>query len=412
MRWLGLLGLGAAATLWVMGLASTPHPGPDGAGVARESAPDGSVPAGEALAGVGPPETARFDGDLEAPRGRPVARGDELRSLSIRPVLPDGRVPERVACEMVGLAGTDALDRRWTIEVEEGVAHLEVDLPPARPGGVAEVRPFARAMLRVATAEKDLGALSGVALLSEAGVFAAVADLSSRGAASAGPIELGEIQLRPPPYLGEVVFAGEWTDLARLEVRRSPSRPVASNETDCLRWTARTSRGRVPLWAYGESPSWSVSVTPRGRLPVDAGGTLPPDVRSTPIEDRGLRGESIELSLRFRSGVDLSVDLFAAPRAGRVVILAEGEDPAPMTAGRTLARSAYNERIGAAIWTNVVPRGPVREGKSSYDIGPTDLPEGVLRLELWSVDDDRQVRELLAARKISAGTDMPRISLP
>ena len=59
-----------------------------------------------------------------------------------------------------------------------------------------------------------------------------------------------------------------------------------------------------------------------------------------------------------------------------------------------------------------MPRGPVRKGKSSYDIGPTDLPEGVLRLELWSIDDDRKVRELLAVRKISAGTDMPRISLP
>ena len=56
-----------------------------------------------------------------------------------------------------------------------------------------------------------------------------------------------------------------------------------------------------------------------------------------------------------------------------------------------------------------MPRGPVRKGKGSYDIGPTDLPEGVLRLELWSVDDDRQVRELLAARKISAGTDMSRM---
>ena len=406
MRWLGLLGLVAAATLWALGRASAPPPRPDGAEVVRDPAPENATPAGATLAGVDPAETARFDGDRAGPREQPVARVGELRSLSFRPVLPDGRVPERVACEVVGLAAAGVPGRRRTIEVEGGVARFEVDLPFARSRGKADVfGPPARAMLRIATAEEDLGALSGAALLSVEGVFAAVADLALLDLASGGgSVALGVIHLEPPPYLGEVVFAGTWTDLARLEV----SRGLFS----LLRRTVQTSRRRVPLWAYGESPSWSVSVTPRGTLPVDAGATLPPDARSTPIEDRGLRGESIELSLRFRSGLDLSVDLFAAPRAGRVVILAEGEDPAPMTASRTLARSAYNERIGVAIWTNVVPRGPVRKGKGSYDIGPTDLPEGVLRLELWSVDDDRQVRELLAVRKISAGTDMPRVSLP
>lgn len=337
--------------------------------------------------------------------GKSPWRGWASCALSFRPVLPDGRVPERVACEVVGLAAAGVPGRRRTIEVEGGVARFELDLPSARSREADEFGPPARAMLRIATAEEDLGALSGVALLSVEGVFAAVADLALLDLASGGgSVALGVIHLEPPPYLGEVVFAGTWTDLARLEV----SRGLFST----LRRTVQTSRRRVPLWAYGASRSWSVSVTPRGTLPVDAGATLPPDARSTPIEDRGLRGESIELSLRFRSGLDLSVDLFAAPRAGRVVILAEGEDLAPMTAGRTLARSAYNERIGAAVWTNVVPRGPVRKGKSSYDIGPTDLPEGVLRLELWSIDDDRKVRELLAVRKISAGTDMPRISLP
>ncbi len=406
MRWLGLLGLVAAATLWALGRASAPPPRPDGAEVVREPAPESATPAGATLAGVDPAETARFDGDRAGPREQPVARVGELRSLSFRPVLPDGRVPERVACEVVGLAAAGVPGRRRTIEVEGGVARFEVDLPFARSRDEAdEIGPPARAMLRIATAEEDLGALSGAALLSVEGVFAAVAELALRDLASGGgSVALGVIHLEPPPYLGEVVFAGTWTDLARLEV----SRGLFS----LLRRTVQTSRRRVPLWAYGASRSWSVSVTPRGTLPVDAGATLPPDARSTPIEDRGLRGDSIELSLRFRSGLDLSVDLFAAPRAGRVVILSEGADPAPMTAGRTLARSAYNERIGAAIWTNVVPRGPVREGRASYDIGPTDLPEGVLRLELWSIDDDRKVRELLAVRKVSAGTDMPRISLP
>lgn len=405
MRWLGLLGLVAAATLWALGRASAPSPRPDGAQVIREPTPESASPAGATLARVDPAKTTPFDGDLGGAREEPVARVGELRSLSFRPVLPDGRVPERVACEVVGLAAAGVPGRRRTIEVEGGVARFELDLPSARSRKADEFGPPARAMLRIATAEEDLGALSGVALLSVEGVFAAVADLALLDMGSGGgSVALGVIHLEPPPYLGEVVFAGTWTDQARLEV----SRGLFS----ILRRTVQTSRRRVPLWAYGASRSWSVSVTPRGTLPVDAGATLPPDARFTPIEDRGLRGESIELSLRFRSGLDLSVDLFAAPRAGRVVILAEGEDPAPMTAGRTLARSAYNERIGAAVWTNVVPRGPVRKGKSSYDIGPTDLPEGVLRLELWSVDDDRQVRELLAARKISAGTDMPRISLP
>ena len=143
-----------------------------------------------------------------------------------------------------------------------------------------------------------------MALLSVEGVFAAVADLALLDMGSGGgSVALGVIHLEPPPYLGEVVFAGTWTDQARLEV----SRGLFS----ILRRTVQTSRRRVPLWAYGASRSWSVSVTPRGTLPVDAGATSP-DARFTPIEDRGLRGESIELSLRFRSARDLSVELFAA----------------------------------------------------------------------------------------------------
>ncbi|MEC8495588.1 MAG: hypothetical protein VXZ39_11720, partial [Planctomycetota bacterium] len=103
----------------------------------------------------------------------------ELRSLSFRPVLPDGRVPERVACEVVGLATTGVPGRRRTIEVEDGIARFEVHLLSARSRGEADVfGPPTRPMLRIATAEEDLGALSGAALLSVEGVFAAVADLA------------------------------------------------------------------------------------------------------------------------------------------------------------------------------------------------------------------------------------------
>ena len=72
----------------------------------------------------------------------------------------------------------------------------------------------------------------------------ALLDLASGG----GSVALGVIHLEPPPYLGEVVFAGTWTDLARLEV----SRGLFST----LRRTVQTSRRRVPLWAYGASRSW------------------------------------------------------------------------------------------------------------------------------------------------------------
>ena len=385
MRWLGLLGLVAAATLWALGRASAPSPRPDGAQVVREPTPESASPAGATLARVDPAGDGRSMETSEA-REEPVARVGELRSLSFRPVLPDGRVPERVACEVVGLAAAGVPGRRRTIEVEGGVAHFELDLPSARSRKADEFGPPARAMLRIATAEEDLGALSGVALLSVEGVFAAVADLALLDMGSGGgSVALGVIHLEPPSYLGEVVFAGTWTDLARLEV----SRGLFS----ILRRTVQTSRRRVPLWAYGASRSWSVSVTPRERCPSTRArrprptrGPLPSRTEACAARHRAVASLPVRPGPLRRSVRGPAGRPGRDPRGGRGSGPDDGRsDAREERLQRADRRSRLDERRAARAG---------EKGEGSYDIGPTDLPEGVLRLELWSVDDDRQVREL------------------
>lgn len=421
MRWLMAIAIALGAVLWMVAGLGDHRAGADEALVARS---DGAAASPGPVTAV-VEDLERIEIASPDPDGAILAmepRQDwgsvfepERRTLVFRPWLPDGTIPESVAFELVGVDRRAGTSWQGTVAVVDGVARLSLEFLPRPLAEMAtEGGPFEEASLRLARTTEQLSFLAGYPILEEQGVFGAVMDLAEVDRVLEGVVDLGRVELARPGQLGTVTFEGTWTPRARLSLlsRRAGGKLQGTSDPVVSDRVVVTTGPQLSVWSFASSEEWSVTAWPRGALPPGAGLLPPSRMGSFSVSGSGRRGETIRLALPFRSGLDLSVDLLAAPRAGRLVILAAGADPAPMSAGATLGRDAYNERIGAAVWTNVVPRGPVKKGKASYDIGKTDLPEGPLRLELWSIDDEQDVRELLAARSVSAGSDMLRVSLP
>lgn len=367
---------------------------------------------------------APTDGDVTADE---FLRGEQggMRELTLllRPLTAQGSPVQRLHYSFRG--DVEVEPHRGSVAVTDGVARIVLFTgDPSAPSITSSFSGRSRGQWRLdlATSLEGLaGLVKGIDTRTSDEAAAAVDLEPTMGAlaADAREVDLGSVVLERPRLLGAVTFTRHWTERCDLELTvecsllRLPGRhPGPGVWTASWRGGIVTAGEPMRFWSYGTPDTWSA----RGRpLAGEGSATRPTDRIWEPGDlatETARAGSHIELDYPGGAGLSLSVDLVGAPTAARLVIFAADLGVPRLLPGAALPRDPYRARLGSSAWSNVVPRSLAKGGVDSYEIGPTELPAGPLRLELWSLEGDGGARVLLATRDVSSGFDVPAVSLP
>ncbi len=402
--WLLVLGLAlVAAGIWLRGRGLNLLHEQLGAEVAAPDDTDARVqPPGTAPGDTGPLSLApvrsrglhrQDDREVPAPGASSIAvddaEFDESSVWTIRfvPVHPDGFPLAGVEAQLV-TAKPVISHWRGHVPFEPGEAvELEVSGPP-------EV--ILNAGLWVATDPGTLTSLDGRVLRgapsTRAGVRIDVASLATVDR-EARTIDLGRVALEFPKRLGTVSLLGRWVDPVHVLVS-APTKPD-------LVWGWGQGARRFDLAASERSLTVSAYLVHHDHVSAVWSAAAWTDENPVRAKDEASIGVSIGLESPTLSGLDLSVDVVALPKASRIVIPATGS-----THGATLDQEAYQALLLGARWTAVVPQSIVKAGKARYDLGYQSFPDGPAQIEVWSIKNKEGLRTLLFQTAVDVQGDV------